>query len=56
MLLLGKEIVAWLERFGEVENVGTRAICSTTSSHHFTMHANSFKVAISGSCPEGQNV
>lgn len=52
----GKKILAWLERFVEVENVGARAICSTTSGYYLAMHANSFTVAVSGSCQEGQNV
>jgi len=53
---LGKKILARLERFGEVENIGAGASCSKASSYYLAMHANSFTVAVSGSCKEGQNV
>jgi len=56
MWVSGKKILARLERFGEVENIGAGAICSKASSYYLAMHANSFTVAVSGSCKEGQNV
>ncbi|KEH35609.1 hypothetical protein MTR_3g096558 [Medicago truncatula] len=43
----GKEDVAWIERFGEVESIGKRTFCSTTICYYFTMHANLRKIRMS---------